>query len=93
MAPEIFTHARLQDGHIPFRMQSTTVDDGYASVAIAPAVDELLHVCDGFCSRLAVQVEHVARDVVSAFELSELAPIDTGRDVSLFRSNPIVIKC
>ena len=60
MASEILPHARLEDGHIPFGMQSAAVDDADASMAMAPAVDELLHARDGFRGRLAVQVEHAA---------------------------------
>jgi hypothetical protein len=92
MVSEILPHARLEDGHVVFGMQSSAVDDTDATVATAPAVDELFHARDGFCSRLAVQVEHAARDVVSALDLSELASIDTGRDVSLLRCYPIVLR-
>ena len=74
-------------------MQSAAVDDGYASVAMAPAVDELFHTRNSFRGRLAVQIEHVAGGVVSSLEFSKFAPIDSGRDVSLFRSFPIVMSC
>ena len=90
MSAEILSHARLEDRHIPFGMQSPAVDDGYASVAMASAVDELFHARHGFGSSVAVQVEHVAWDVVSALDLSELAPIDTGRDVSVLCFFPVV---
>jgi hypothetical protein len=93
MASKTLSHARFEDGHIPFGMQSPAVHDAYASVAMAPAVDELFHVRDGFLGRLAVQVEEAACRVVSALDLSELAPIDTGRDVSLLLCRPIVITC
>ena len=97
MASEILSHARLEDGHIPCGMQSPAVHDADASfpveMATAPAVDELFHVRDGFLGRLAVQVEEAAGGVVSALDLSERAPIDTGRDVSLLLSFPIVITC
>jgi hypothetical protein len=66
-------------------MQSAAVDDAYASVEMAPVVDELFHARGGFCGCLAVQIEPAARSVVSSLELSEFAPIDTGRGVSLFR--------
>ena len=60
MAPQILPHARLEDGHVVFGMQSAPVDDTDASVAAAPAIDELFHARDGFLGRLAVQVEHTA---------------------------------
>jgi hypothetical protein len=69
------------------------MDDGYASVALAPALNELFHERDGFIGRVAVQVEHVACGVVAALELAKLAPIDTTRDVSLLRSFPVVMTC
>ena len=93
MASEILPHARLEDRHVPFGMQSAAVNDRHASVATAPALNELLHVRDGLIGGLAVQVEYAARLVVSALELAKLAPIDTRRDISLFRSNPIVLTC
>jgi hypothetical protein len=91
MASEILPHARLEDRHIPFGMQSAAVNDGHASVAMAATVDELFHVRDGFIGGLAVQVEHAARRVVAALEFSEFAPIDTGRGVSLVGFCPIVM--
>ena len=93
VTPETLPHARLEDGHIPFGMQSAAVDDGYASVAMASAVDELFHARRGFGSRLAVQVEYAAWGVVSTLDLSELAPIDTGRDVLVLCFFPVVITC
>ena len=74
-------------------MQSTAVDDAYASVAMAPAVDEMFHIRGRFLGRLAVEVEHAAWGVISALELAKLAPIDTWRDVSLLRSFSIVMTC
>ena len=67
------------------------MDDADASVAVAPDVDELLHVRDGFRGGLGVQVEPAAWDVVAALDLSQLTPIDTGRDVTLLRSSPTVM--
>ena len=93
MPPEILPHARLEDGDVVLGMQSSPVDDADASVAIAAAVDELFHAREGFRGRLAVQVEHAAWGVVSALDLSKLAPIDTGRDVSLLRAYAIVLIC
>lgn len=90
MAPQVLPHARLEDGDVVFGMQSAPVDDTDASMAAAPAIDELFHARDGFLGRLAMQVEHAAWDVVSALDLSELAPIDTGGDVSLLGCCPIV---
>jgi len=72
-------------------MQAAAVDHADASVAIAPAVDELFHLRDGFRGRLAVKIEHVACGVVSALDLSEFAPIDAGRYVSILRFRPIVL--
>ena len=93
MSPEILPHARLEDRHIPFGMQPPAVDDADASVAMAPAVDELLHVRDSFGGGLGVQIEPAAWSVVSALDLSELAPIDTRRDVTLLRFCLIVMTC
>jgi len=91
MAPEILPHARLEDGNTAFGVQPAAVDDGHASMAKATAVDELLHVRDGFRGCLAVQIKSAACGVVSSLEFSQLAPIDTRRGVSLVRSYPIVI--
>jgi hypothetical protein len=74
-------------------MQSAAVDDGDASMALALVIDELLHLRDGFRSRLAVQVESAGCGVVSAFDLSKLTPIDTRRDISLIRSVAVVMSC
>ena len=93
MAPEILPHARLEDRHIPFGMQPPAVDDADASVAMAPAVDELLHVRDGFRGGLGVQVEPAAWGVVSALDPSKLTPIDTRRDITLLGSGRIVMRC
>ena len=93
MAPEIVPHTRLEDRHVPLGMQPPAVDDADASVAMAPAGNELLHVRDGFLGGLGVQVEPAAWSVVSALDRSELTPIDTRRDVTLLRSRPIVITC
>jgi hypothetical protein len=76
MASQILAHARLEDGYISVGMQSAAVDDTDTTVAMALIVDELLHVRDGFRGRVAVQVEHATWGVVSALDLSELAPID-----------------
>jgi hypothetical protein len=62
-------------------------------MAVAPALDELLQGRDGFRGRLAVQVEHAARRVVSAFNLSELASVDARRDISIVVVCRIVTTC
>jgi hypothetical protein len=74
-------------------MKSAAVDDRYASVAIAPAVDELLHARDGLDGRLAVQVEHAAWDVVAALELAKLPPIHTAATYPSSAPIPLVITC
>ena len=84
MLSKILPHARLEDGHVVFGMQSAAVDDTDAFVAAARAVDELVHARNRFCGGVAVQVEHAAWGVVAALDLSELAPIGTRRDVSRF---------
>ena len=93
MMPEELPHARLEDGHAPAGIQSSAVNDADASVARASAFDEVLHVRDGFVSLLTVQVDDVVCGVVASLELSELAPIDTGRDVALLRCFGIVMIC
>jgi len=93
MAPEKLPDTRFEDRHIPLGMQSPAVDDADASVAVAPVVDELLHVRDGFRGGLGVQIEPAAWGVVSALDPSELAPIDTRRDVTLLRFCLIVMTC
>ncbi len=93
MAPEILPHTRLEDRHIPLGMHPPAVDDADASVAMASVIDKPLHVRDGFRSGLGVQVEPAAWSVVSALDLSELTPIDTRRDITLFGSGRIVKRC
>ena len=93
MAAKILPHTRLEDRHIPFRMQPAAVDDANASVAMTPVVDELLYLRDSFRGGLGVQIEPAAWGVVSAPDPSELAPIDTRRDVTVFRFCLIVMMC
>jgi hypothetical protein len=93
MAAEMLPHTRLEDRHIPLRMQPAAVDDADASVAMMPAVDELLYLRDGFRGGLGVKIEPAAWSVVSAPDPSELTPIDTRRRVTLLRSCPVVMMC
>jgi hypothetical protein len=74
-------------------MQPPAVDDADASVAMPSAVDKPLHVRDGFRSGLGVQVEPAAWGVFSALDPSELTPIDTRRDVTLFGAGHIFMRC
>ena len=92
MASKILPHTRFEDRDIPLGMQASAVDDADASVAMAPAVDEPLHVRDGFRGGLGVQIETAAWGVVSAPDLSQLTPIDTRRDITFLGSCRIIMR-
>ena len=81
MRPQVRPHTRLQHGHAARRSQATAVDDADAAVAaVAGGVEELLHA--GACcgGGHAVEVVAVRRDILTAFQLSDLAPVHAVRD-------------
>ena len=68
--------ARLEDGHLARRPESSTVHDGHAAMSRAAARDEPPHARVRLRGRHAVDVERVARWILAAFQLTQLATVD-----------------
>ena len=80
MRPQAFADARFQNWHVPFRVQTTAVDDADAAMAaVAAVVDESPHARARLHRRLAVQVAPIRDWVLPALQLSDFAPVDARR--------------
>lgn len=80
MRPEALPHTRLQHRYLAFRVQTATVDDADAPVPTVTApLNEMPDVHARLRHRHAVQVASIADDVLSAPQLSDLAPVNAWR--------------
>ena len=83
MLAEEVADAGFEDRHAARRPSSATVHDAHAAMSRATAGDELPHARVGLRGRHAVDVERVARRIVAAFQLAQLATIDAVSSIGL----------
>ncbi len=80
MRPQVRAHTLFQHGHAARRSQAAAVDDADAAVAaVAGGVEVLLHAGAGSGGGHAVEVAAVRRDILPAFQFSDLAPVHSVR--------------
>jgi hypothetical protein len=80
MRAKVCAHARLEDRDAARRSQAASVDDAHASVAAAArGVKELLGASHCRCGGHPVKIVVVSREILTAFQLSDLAAVNAMR--------------
>ncbi len=80
MGAKVCAHARLEDRDAARRSQAAAVDDAHAPVAAAAGgVKELLRTRHRRCGGHPVKIVVLSRDMLTAFQLSDLAAVNAMR--------------
>lgn len=78
MLAQLVADPRLQDRHVPFRVQPPAMNDAHAAVAMARRIEETSERGIGFRGGLSVEIHPRGGLDVAAFQPAERALIDAG---------------